>query len=195
MDERRKLKVLLELNPYLCEVVSGLHELGMPDAYVAGGCLAQAAWNALYGYPVEYGIEDIDVVYFDIFSLSPQDERDFEDRLMQRFPDVPYRFDVKNEARVHLWYPEKFGYSIPPYANTKDAIASFPTTASAVGARKVDGHYDFFTPYGLDDLLQGRVRPNRKRINKEIYYGKADKWHQKWPQLTVFPWHDANAPE
>jgi hypothetical protein len=39
--------------------------------------------------------------------------------------------DVKNEARVHLWYERRFGRHLEPYRSTGDAIATWPTTASS----------------------------------------------------------------
>ena len=32
--------------------------------------------------------------------------------------------DVKNEARVHLWYEARFGAAIPPYQSAEAAIAT-----------------------------------------------------------------------
>jgi hypothetical protein len=34
---------------------------------------------------------------------------------------------------VHLWYGNRFGYAIEPNLSSADAIATFPTTATAVG--------------------------------------------------------------
>src|ERR1700730_3374080 len=40
-------------------------------------------------------------------------------------------------ARVHLWYEDRFGYALKPYLSSADAIATFPTTATAVGVRRI----------------------------------------------------------
>ncbi len=44
--------------------------------------------------------------------------------------------DIKNEARVHLWYGERFGKEIEPYRSSAEAIATWPTSASCVGVRR-----------------------------------------------------------
>jgi hypothetical protein len=95
---------------------------------------------------------------------------------------------VKNQARVHLWYRRKFGYGIAPYRSVEDAIATFPTTATAVGLRKVGIGYELCAPFGLTDLLGLVVRPNMRQITREIYEAKVERWRRIWPQLTFVPW-------
>lgn len=34
------------------------------------------------------------------------------------FAGVAAEVEIRNEARVHLWYEEKFGVPCPPYAST-----------------------------------------------------------------------------
>src|SRR5262249_30833403 len=98
--------------------------------------------------------------------------------------------DVKNEARVHLWYQAKFGYPIVPYSSSAEAIATFPTTATAVGVRCRDGKFECCTPFGLDDLFGLVVRPNKIQITSAIYETKIERWRPLWPQLTFMPWDD-----
>jgi hypothetical protein len=89
-----------------------------------------------YRQPVQSGIKDVDLIYFDAEDLSAKAETDHESRLRDLFRRLPIKLDVKNEARVHLWYRERFGYAIRPYLSSADAIATFPTTATAVGIRR-----------------------------------------------------------
>jgi hypothetical protein len=98
------------------------------------------------------------------------------------------RIDVKNEARVHLWYEAKFGYAIRPYASVADAITTFPTTATAVGLRPGPEGLAVFAPYGLADLLGLIVRPNKRQITRSIYEAKVTRWTSVWPGLKVVPW-------
>jgi uncharacterized protein len=60
---------------------------------------------------------------------------------------------VKNEARVHLWCEERFGDAIKPYLSSAGAIATFPTTATAIGVRRICGKFECCAPFGLDDLF------------------------------------------
>ncbi len=83
----------------------------------------------------------------------------------------------------------RFGYDIEPYESLEHAIDSWPTTATAIGVRLGDdGEYVVYAPYGLKDLLEGKIRANRKQITQEIYEKKAGVWKQKWPELEVIPW-------
>jgi hypothetical protein len=54
--------------------------------------------------------------------------------LIQKALPIAFGIDVKNEARVHLWYKSHFGYDIPPYHSVEEAMDSWPTTATAVGS-------------------------------------------------------------
>ncbi len=104
------------------------------------------------------------------------------------FPNLPVRLDVKNEARGHLWYEQKFGSPIATYLSTADAITTFPTTATAIGIRPKGDEFEFEAPFGSADLMQGIVRPNRKQITKNIQEAKVRRWIDLWPELTVIDW-------
>jgi uncharacterized protein len=162
--------------------------IGLPDVWIVAGCIAQTVWNLSCGRPAGHGIKDVDVVYFDAGDLSAETEADHEWRLADYFSDLPVKLDVKNEARVHLWYEEAFGYPISPYRSTGDAIASFPTTSTAVGVRRRHSRLEYCAPFGLDDLLALRVRPNKRQITPAIYAAKVNRWRQVWPHLTFLGW-------
>ena len=99
-------------------------------------------------------------------------------------------FDVKNEARVHLWYEAKFGYAIEPYRSTEAAIATFPTTAAAIGVRVAGGRFEVSAPIGLAELNNLIVRPNKAQITAEIYQAKVARWRALWPDLDIRPWDE-----
>jgi uncharacterized protein len=104
------------------------------------------------------------------------------------------KLDVKNEARVHLWYKDRFGYAIEPYSSSADAIATFPTTATSVGIRRILGKFECCAPFGLDDLFGLVVRPNKRQITRSIYEAKVDRWRSIWPGLTFQPWDESVPP-
>ena len=160
----------------------------MPDAWLAAGALAQSVWNSAFGYGLLHGIADVDLVYFDADDLSEAAEARQTERVQRLFASLPVRLDVKNEARVHLWYRAKFGYPIRPYRSTADAIATFPTTATAIGLRPQGTGLELCAPFGLDDLLGLVVRPNKVQIRREIYEAKVRRWRGLWPSLTVIDW-------
>ena len=102
---------------------------------------------------------------------------------------IPVAVDVKNQARVHLWYRQRFGYDIVPYTSIEDAVATWPTPATAVGVRLAHGRpVVVLAPRGLDDLLGLVVRANRVQITPQIYRSKVSRWTRHWPRLTVLAW-------
>jgi uncharacterized protein len=174
----------------LNRILQILSDLNLPFEYFVGaGCITNTVWNDISGYPLEYGISDIDIVYYESEDLTVQSENRFEHIVAELLGDLQFKLDVKNQARVHLWYEDKFGFAIEPYRSLKEAIDSWPTTATAIGCRlEKDGAYKIYAPYGLDDLFSMKVLPNKRMITKEIYEAKALKWKHKWPELMIFPW-------
>jgi len=98
------------------------------------------------------------------------------------------KFDVKNQARVHLWYASKFGYETPPYPSIEAAISTWPTTATTVAVSKVNGKTHLIAPFGIEDLMSHTVRPNKAQITEEIYLSKVVRWKKHWPFLKILPW-------
>jgi hypothetical protein len=176
--------------PLAWEILQRFDDIGLPDCWIVAGCIAQTVWNVGCGRSGGFGIKDVDLVYFDPADLSAEAETDHEKRIAGYFRDLPVKLDVKNEARVHLWYEQVFGYPIPTYHSTADAIASFPTTATAVGVRKFDRHLECCAPFGLDDLFALRIRPNKRQITEEIYTTKVERWRSIWPHVTFLAWND-----
>lgn len=129
------LETSLRRNDALWQIIASFDEIGLPDGWLVAGAVAQTIWNVALGRPADAGIKDADIVYFDPDDLSRCGELKEENRLRSRFARLGLKLDVKNEARVHLWYEEKFGYPIPPYRSTAAAIATFPTTATSIGVR------------------------------------------------------------
>lgn len=184
-----ELRRRLSQSHLFIEVLARALTLELPGWYLAAGCVTQTAWNALYGRDLDRGILDYDLPYFDPTDLSWAAENLSTRRAEATLRGLGVLADVKNEARVHLWYGRHFGLAIPPYPSAEAAIATFPTTASAVGVRlEPDGGWRVFAPYGLADLLQGVVRPNCRLVTAEVYRAKTARWQQEWPMLTVLPW-------
>jgi len=188
------LEQAVRASPLLRSVLERWDQLALPDCWMVAGAIAQTFWNSAHGLPPECGIKDIDLIYFDAAELGEQAEAVQAARVRAIFAGCPVHFDVKNEARVHLWYREKFGYPIEPYTSSRHAIATFPTTATAVGIRPAPAGLELCTPYGISDLTQLIVRPNKTQITAEIYAAKVRRWRQVWPRLTVIDWYETSAP-
>jgi uncharacterized protein len=181
-------------SPLLSPVLERWDRVGLPDSWLVAGAVAQTFWNSAHNLSATQGIRDVDITYFDGVDLSEESEARHEARLRELFADCLDRFgvklDVKNEARVHLWYARKFGYPIQPYTSTAHAIATFPTTATAVGVRPAASGLDVCAPFGLEDLVQLVVRPNKVQITEAIYAAKVNRWRAIWPRLNVIQWND-----
>lgn len=186
-EQFRQLHGIVLKSPLLSPVLRNWDKVALP-AWLVAGAIAQTVWNHSFGLPPTHGINDIDIVYYDANDLSENGEAEHAARVRRTFSDLAVWIDVKNEARVHLWYEGKFGYPIKPYTSTTDAIATFPTTATAVGLRPGNGSLELCAPFGLSDLLGGIVRPNTREIRREIYEQKVGRWIEVWPNLSVVGW-------
>ncbi len=182
------LSDVLLANAALVATLRVLDEIGLPGGYVAGGAIPQIAWNHAHGFDPNHGIDDFDVVYFDPVDASAEREMEWQRAIERRLPTAPVRIEVVNEARTHLWYGNPFGREMVPYSCTEAAIATFPTTASAVGVRRIRDDFDVYAPHGLGDLLGLTVRANKVLVEREVYERKCRRWRRVWPMLTIVPW-------
>lgn len=98
--------------------------------------------------------------------------------------------DIKNQARVHLWYKDYFGYDIKPIISLEDAINRWPTTSTAIGIRKENNNYLIYAPYGLNDMFSKIVRANKTQITKDIYQNKIIRWKNIWKDLKIIEWDE-----
>ncbi|QHA91286.1 nucleotidyltransferase family protein [Bacillus sp. N1-1] len=189
-EQKEALAHILSLQPAVTKALEVLSD-EFDHAYIGAGCIVQTVWNHMTNRPLHYGIHDLDVVYFDEQDVSLEKEVEIEERLQTLLSDTPFKIDAKNEARVHLWYEEKFGKRIAPYSSLEAAINSWPTTATSIGV-KVDqkGAFKIYAPYGLHDLFGLIIRPNKLLISRDVYEAKVAKWSVRWPELEVISWDE-----
>lgn len=188
MTEAERLLDFLEGNRSVQLILERAGELGLPNWYLGAGGVTQTVWNAEHGFAPEFGIKDYDLVYYDAADTSRETENAFIRKGAELFRDVPVPVEIVNEARVYLWYEKDFGRPIAQYKSVEEAISTFPTTATAVGVRRVNGKTEVFAPLGLDDLLNLTVRANKALITEKIYRDKVESWIKKWPKLKVISW-------
>jgi hypothetical protein len=173
-------------NPVHTALLDELDRRALPDAWIVAGSLTQTVWNGQTGRAIGYGINDYDVFYFD-----PDLSWDAEDRVIAAFGEVSdrlgARIEMRNQARVHLWYPQKHGTLYPALTRATDGIDRFLTRCTQVGIRRnADGRIDVHAPAGLDDIAAMTVRPNpAASFSAEAYRIKAARWRELWPELTV----------
>jgi uncharacterized protein len=174
-------------NPANTAIADELFRLSLPDAWIVSGCLVQTVWNVLTQRAVDYGISDYDVFYFD-----PDTSWDAEDRIIRRLQGALVRLGVtieaRNQARVHLWYPEKHGLPYPQLTCSTEGIDRFLTKNTRIGIRRAQGGYDVYAPGGFDDVADMIVRPNPgANFSPANYAEKAARWKKLWPEITVLP--------
>lgn len=66
----------------------------------------QTVWNVVTDRPPTSGIKDYDVFYFDRSDLSWEAEDVVIKTGQKVFAGLPAEVEIRNEARVHLWYEE-----------------------------------------------------------------------------------------
>lgn len=175
-------------SPILRPVLERWDQIGLPDAWLIAGAVAQTFWNAAQGFPPGHGIKDVDIAYFDASDLSEGAEAEHAASINAMFAECAVHFDVKNQARVHLWYERKFGFPIRPYTSTPNAIATYPTTATSIGIRPTSSGLEICAPFGLHDLMNRVVRANKALITSDVYEAKVGRWKTAWPSLNVIAW-------
>ena len=172
-------------NPANDTILSALDTARLPDGWLVSGCLVQSVWNVLTDRPIGYGISDYDVFYFD------QDTSwDAEDRIIKQFDpiahDLAVPIQMRNQARVHLWYEQKFGRPYAPLICSTEGIDRFLTRNTKVGIRRRHGRDEVYAPEGFDDIANLLITPNRSaNFSRERFLEKATRWRSLWPELTI----------
>ncbi|KKS15846.1 MAG: hypothetical protein UU71_C0013G0035 [Parcubacteria group bacterium GW2011_GWB1_41_6] len=184
-----RLKEILENSENIKKILNRALSLQMPNWYLGAGCIAQTVWNSLHNFDSDTGINDFDLVYYDAEDISYESEDIYIRKSKELFKDISIPVEIRNQARVHLWYEKHFGLPIKQYKSVEEAIASWPTTSTTIGVKyNNNGEFVVCAPNGLNDLFEMIVRPNKVQITKEIYEGKVERWVKIWPKLKIISW-------
>lgn len=179
---------LVLLNPFVGEVLRRAAILDLPGWCLTAGCLFQTVWNVLSGRDPAAGIRDYGLFYFDDSDLSWEAEDLVIRRVAEVFSNVGVEVEVRNEARVHLWYERRFGVPCAPHRSSEAAIDTFAATTCCYGLRLRGDEMEVYAPHGFGDLFNFVLRPNPMLAPREVYENKAERWSREWPRLTVLPW-------
>lgn len=173
----------------LSDVLLRLRGLDLPDSWLVSGAIYNTVWNELTGRPPLTGIKDVDVFYFDDTDLSYEAEDVLIRRAGTVFADLPLPVEIRNQARVHLWYEDHFGRPYAPLCSSREGIDRFASRTHAVGVRLgASDAIELYAPYGLDDLFSFRMVPNRVMDNRMTHEAKSARAKAIWPELTIEPW-------
>ena len=185
-QQTERLINILRAAPSLMQVLSIARTLDLPDWLLFSGAVYQPVLNHLTGRALDYGIKDYDLAYFDGADLSYAAE-DMVIRKMAAAFNEPLRrmVQVRNQARVHLWFDAKFGEPYTPLSSTAEALERFASPLFAVGVRlEPDARLHIEAPFGLTDLFELRLRPN-PRLRVTNFARIAGEVARRWPELVL----------
>ncbi len=192
LDEQNNIVIsILKENKELMSILDYVEQLNLPNFYIAAGSIFQTIWNYYDNKSLNYGIKDIDIIYFDKNDLSVEKDIQYFEKIKD-YSDSKgfnYEIDVSNEARMHLWKKEKNNVDIEPYLNSEDAIDKWIATIHAIGITKENNNIKIYAPYGLSDIFSRTIRPIKHNGNsKELYDKKANSWKERFNNLTIVEW-------
>lgn len=184
MTEQDILNLIYE-DKWMMDILHTAEKLNLPDWLIGAGFVRNKVWDYLHGYnKPQVDTADIDLVYFD---PSGNDENADEKLSEELRTKTGLNWEVVNEAHAHKWYTIK----PPPYTSSKDAVSKWPETASCIGVKTENGKLKLIAPYGIGDLVNLIVRPNRAFIdegnvkNVVVERTKKKKWLEKWQKLQL----------
>ena len=187
--QRAALLQIVRVEPLLIEVLYGLRDEALPDWLLVAGAIYNSVWNRLTERPRLTGIRDIDVFYFDDRDLSYEAEDVVIRRLAKRFAHLSLPVEPRNQARVHLWFPEKFKQPFKPLTSSGEMLLRYASKTHAVALRlEADDTVSVLAPFGLDDIFSFRITPNRVLQNEPAHTAKGARAKAVWPEIVVEPW-------
>ena len=185
-DLEVRLAAIVRADPGLMHVLTTVRGLGLADWRVFSGAVYQSVWNAVTGRPAGYGVRDYDLGYFD-----PDVSWDAEDAVIKRVAaafEPPFRdmVEVRNQARVHLWFEGRFGEPYEALTGTDEALARFVAPAFAVGVRlEHDDTISVAAPFGLEDVFSLTIQPNPRRPLARGWDEAVASAKARWPELRI----------
>lgn len=172
-------------NPVNAALIECLTPLDLPQGFLVAGCLFQSVWNRQAGRAPGWGVKDYDVFYFDDRDLSWEAEDAVIRQVRERTADLGVEVEVKNQARVHLWYRDRFGLDYPLLTSARDGIDRYLVACTCVGLELSNGV--LYAPHGLEELAAGVLRMNPWHPAPALFLHKAESYRARWPWLTVVP--------
>lgn len=190
-EQNEKIISIIKENNELMDILNYVSSLSLPNFYIAAGSIFQTIWNYYDNKPLNYGIKDIDVIYFNDKDISVDTDINYY-KLIQEYSNSKhynYEIDVSNEARMHIWKKEHQNQVIQPYKCSEDAIERWIATVHAIGITKENDDIRVYAPYGLSDIFSRTIRPIKHIDNNEsIYNKKVNSWSGRFNNLNIIRW-------
>lgn len=179
MTREQDLLRRVRSGPTNASLLYAISSMGLPQGALVAGAVVQAVWNGLQRRPVDAGVKDYDIFYYDP-DLSEAAEKAVQAELRALYPYLT--LDIRNQARVHLWYEARFGVPCAPIASVLDGIGRFPVACTCVG---ISGDGSVLAPYGLEALYVGRLAANPACPDPTAFAAKAASYRERWPWLRL----------
>lgn len=146
---------------------------------IGAGAIRDLVFEDLHGRQARPP-RDVDYAFFDPVDLSVEWEQTIEEAFRKRCPDL--HFEACNQARVHLWCEQHFGYPIAPHRSIEHAVSTWPEPATTVACRLLpQDSIEVIAPLGLDDLYAGVLRRNVTQVTPAIFRARL----ARRPNLTT----------
>jgi hypothetical protein len=97
--------------------------------------------------------------------------------------DLGIRVETRNQARVHLWYEQRFGTNYLKLTSTRDGIDRHLISCTCVGIEVTSGQ--LYAPNGLQELESGILRMNPFNPQPALFRQKAEDYRARGPWLTI----------
>lgn len=182
-----QLRSVLTASSWFMGVLAHVAAVDPPHWWVGAGVVRDLVWDERLGAGFEPAkVKDVDVAFFDADDLSRDRDLSLAGRLRQR--DAAVSWDAKNQAAVHLWYAQRFGFDVAPFGSVTEAIATWPEYATCVAVKLNDnGTLEICAPHGLDDLLDGVWQRNPTRVTEAQYATRLARKDPatRWPDVRV----------
>jgi uncharacterized protein len=184
VTQEERLVQMLRASPRVMQVLQIARAANLPDWRLVAGSVYATVWNALMGLAPDYGIKDYDICYYD-----PDTSWEAEDVCIKTVaaitpPDLLPLVEVRNQARVHIWFGGKFGGDYPPLTNTDEALTRYLCYSDAVAVRlETDDSISVAAPFGLDDVFSMTMRSNPGRSAPSNRKAKVESVQARWPEV------------
>lgn len=182
----QRLRDIARASPWFAPALKAARDLGLASWCLGAGAVRNLVWDSLHGYTTPTQLADLDLAYFDAADLAPERDAELQRRLCEALPRTPW--EVTNQAAVHQWFEQYFGYAVEPLQSLHEAVASWPEYVTSVGlCLHADDSIEVIAPHGLDDLFNCVVRRNPTRASIDTYRMRVaqKKYALRWPRVIV----------
>jgi uncharacterized protein len=190
MDEKvayhQQLASFLLEHSWFRPILETVRSVNPPDWLVGAGVIRSLVWDDLHSYTTPTRLADVDVAFFDPTNLDPARDAELQAQLGALRPDVAW--EATNQAAVHLWYQQSFGFAVPALTSSAEAVGTWPETATSIGVRlHADDTLEIVAPCGLSDLFELILRRNPCRVTRAIFQQRLESKQiiAKWPRVQI----------